>query len=125
MNGELPIDYATWFDSVTDQPCDKLAPAFGERFSAVWIDRYHQMSSGPTNVLEVSLKRFTYLFDFCSELIEAGELAVGAREDRALGGYGISASASTRREASRIRGFPVTSGPRLLALNLHHAAAFP
>lgn len=79
---------------------------FGDQFSEVWIEHYHQMCNGPTNVLEVPLKAFTYLFDFCSELIEAGELAAGAREDRALGAYGISQSAETARDASRIRGFP-------------------
>jgi len=106
VDRDLPVDYATWFGVVADQPNDKIIHAFGEHFSAIWIDCYHHMSCGPTNVLEVPLKNFTYLFDFCSELIETGELAVGAREDRTLGAYGISALARTSRDSSRIRGFP-------------------
>jgi hypothetical protein len=98
--------YASWLSAVAGQPADTIARMFGDHFAEVWIERYHEMCKGPTNVLEVPLKLFTYLFDFCSELIDAGELAVGAREDRALGAYGISQSAKTARDSSRIRGFP-------------------
>ena len=106
VNPAFAIDYAPWFNVVAGQPNDTIARAFGEQFASVWLERYHRMSNGPTNVMEVPLKNFTYLFDFCSELIEAGELAADAREDRTLGAYGISQSARERRDSSRIRGFP-------------------
>jgi hypothetical protein len=45
-------------------------------------------------------------YDFCTELVEKGELPPGAREDRAVVAYGYSRTASTKRDASRIKGFP-------------------
>ena len=106
MNGAVAVDYSSWFSIVADQPVETIARMFGEQFSKVWIDRYHRMCDGPTNVLEVPLTGFTYLFDFCSELIDAGELPAEAREDRTVGAYGISQSAKAGRDSSRIRGFP-------------------
>lgn len=100
------MSYAAWFRGRRDYPPETIARAFGEFFSAPWLDRYHSMCDGPTNVLEVPLQGFTYLFDFCSGLIESGELPSGAREDRAVGVYGISQSGASPRDASRIRGFP-------------------
>ncbi len=106
MNPAFAIDYGSWFTAIADEPVETIARAFGEQFLSLWIDRYHQMCLGPTNVLEVPLKGFTYLFDFCSELIDAGELPADAREDRTLGAYGLSQTAGAGRDASRIRGFP-------------------
>jgi hypothetical protein len=106
MSSSNAIDYARWFVGKTDESAEAIARAFGEQFSSAWIEAYHRMCHGPTNVLEVPLLSFTYLFDFCSELIDAGELPLEAREDRTVGAYGISHSARTSRNSSRIRGFP-------------------
>jgi hypothetical protein len=100
------IHYAPWFSIMADEPVEAIVRAFGEQFSKLWIEGYHRMCDGPTNVLEVPLNGFAYLFDFCSELIDAGELPIDAREDRIIGAYGISQSAGTSRDTSRIRGFP-------------------
>jgi hypothetical protein len=100
------IDYASWFEPKAAGPVDSLARAFGEEFSSIWIEAYHAMCDGPSNVMEIPLQGFTYLFDFCSELIDAGELPAGTREDRTLGAYGVSRAAKAGRDASRIRGFP-------------------
>jgi len=105
MNPLLGVDYSSWFRSF-DGSLTTIVAAFGDQFSAVWIERYHRMCHGPTNVLEVPLKTFTYLFDFCSELIDGGELTADARADRTVGAYGISRSVKTARDSSRIRGFP-------------------
>ena len=106
MNAAFAIDYGSWFGRVADKPDEVIARAFGAHFSALWIDRYHRMCDGPTNVLEVPLNGFTYLFDFCSELIDAGELPADARDDRTLGAYGLSLTPAAARDSSRIRGFP-------------------
>ena len=106
MNSALAIDYGGWFSTLADERAEMIARAFGEHFLAAWIDRYHRMCDGPTNVLEVPLKGFIYLFDFCSELIDAGELPADAREDRTLGAYGLSQNAAASRDTLRIRGFP-------------------
>lgn len=105
MNPTIAVDYSQWFRTF-DEPVDTIARAFGEQFATIWIDRYHRMCHGPTNVLEVPLKGFTYLFDFCSELIDSGELPPDAREDRTVGAWGISRSAKAARDSSRMRGFP-------------------
>ena len=106
MRAPLAIDYATGLRTLQDQTADEIIQAIRREMPAVWIDRYHRMCEGPTNVLEVSLQNFAYLFDFCSELVEGGDLPAGAREDRAVVAYGLSAPARQKRDASRIKGFP-------------------
>lgn len=105
MNPTLTVDYSLW-SSRFDGPAATVVRAFSDQFSMVWIERYHRMCHGPTNVLQVPLGSFTYLFDFCSELIDAGELPPDARADRTVGAYGISQSSKSARDSSRVRGFP-------------------
>lgn len=106
MHPTLTIDYAAGMRTLQDEPADAIIQAIRDEMPAVWIDRYHRMCEGPTNVLEVSLQNFAYLFDYCSELVDAGELPAGAREDRAVVAYGLSATARQKRDASRMKGFP-------------------
>lgn len=106
MNSELHIDYAAGLRSLSDASLETIVQVIRAELPQAWIARYHRMCTGPTNVLEVPLATFSYLFDFCTELIDAGELPPGAREDRAVVAYGIAQSAAASRDASRIRGFP-------------------
>jgi hypothetical protein len=106
MNPELAIDYAAGMLTLQDEPIEAIVQTIREEMPQAWIARYHRMCEGPTNVLEVPLATFAYLFDYCSELISAGELPPDAREDRAVAAYGLSQSARARRDASRMRGFP-------------------
>jgi hypothetical protein len=106
VNSEVRIDYAAGMRSLSGASVDVIVQVIREEMPAAWIDRYHRMCEGPTNVLEVPLQNFSYLFDFCSELIDLGELPAGAREDRTVVAFGITQSAKGRRDASRIRGFP-------------------
>lgn len=94
------IDYDSWFRPRGDEPADAIAAAFGEHFAPLWIDAYHAMCIGPTNVLEIRERGVTYLFDFCAQLPDVD------REDRVVGACGLSQSANARRDASRIRGWP-------------------
>lgn len=100
MDSAFAIDYASWLSTVAHEPLETIVRSFGEKIPHVCIDCYHRMCSGPTNVMEIPLKGFTYLYDYCSELNAC------AREDRAVLAYGISQSSTERRDASRIRGFP-------------------
>src|SRR6185436_3778726 len=106
MNPELRIDYAAGLRSLSSASPEVIIRAIQEEMPHAWILRYHRMCDGPTNVLQIPLQTFSYLFDFCTELIDAGELSPGAREDRAVAAYGLAHSATSRRDASRIRGFP-------------------
>lgn len=104
VRSELLIDYETRIRPLTDP--EVISQFLAAEMPPIWIERYHRMCTGPSNVLEVKLKEFTYLFDYCTELIESGDLPTNAREDRAVVAYGLSRSSSNRRDASRIRGFP-------------------
>ena len=106
MNPDLQIDYAAGMRSLAGASLDEIVEVIRAEMPQAWITRYHRMCDGPTNVLEVPLPNFSYLFDFCTELVDAGELPGGAREDRAVVAYGIAGSATGRRNASRLRGFP-------------------
>jgi hypothetical protein len=106
MNPALAIDYAAGLATLSGEPIEAIVAVIRNEMPAAWIIRYHRMCEGPTNVLEVALPNFTYLYDFCAELIDAGDLPPGAREDRAVAAFGISQSATKGRDASRIRGFP-------------------
>ena len=100
MNPELAIDYAAGLRTLEGEPLETIIRIMRDEMPHTWIDRYHKMCEGPTNVLEVPLQSFAYLFDYCSELPDA------AREDRAVAAYGISQGTKHKRDASRLRGFP-------------------
>lgn len=106
MRAELEIEYAAGMATMADSSLDEIAATMREELPPAWTLRYERMCEGPVNVLEVSLGTFSYLFDFCRELIDRGELPPDAREDRAVVAYGISRSAPAKRDASRLRGFP-------------------
>jgi hypothetical protein len=103
---ELAIDYHAGMRTLSGESLDAIVQAIREEMPATWIDRYHRMCDGPTNVLEVPLRSFSYLFDYCTELMDEGVLPAGAREDRTVAAYGYSQAAQTKRDASRIKGFP-------------------
>lgn len=100
MNPELAIDYAAGLRTLEGEPLETIIRIMRDEMPHTWIDRYHRMCEGPTNVLEVPLQGFAYLFDYCSELPGT------AREDRAVAAYGISRATKHKRDASRLRGFP-------------------
>jgi hypothetical protein len=106
MNPEFEIDYAAGLRSLSSASLEVIVRAVQEEMPHAWIHRYHRMCNGPTNVLEVPIQTFSYLFDFCTELIDVGELPPNAREDRVVVAYGISRFARSQRDASRIRRFP-------------------
>jgi hypothetical protein len=110
MNPDLQIDYAAGMRSLAGASLEEIVEIIRAEMPQAWLTRYHGMCDGPTNVLQVPLANFAYLFDFCTELVDAGELPRGAREDRAVAAYGIARSAAGRRNASRIRGFPGSDG---------------
>ena len=106
MRAELEIDYIRGLSTMADASLDEIIAVMRAELPRAWLARYHLMCDGPTNVLEVPLQNFSYLFDYCAELIAAGELPLDAREDRAVVAYGLAQSAKSKRNASRIRGFP-------------------
>lgn len=110
MNDQFLVDYAAGLRTLVGASYERIVSVIRAELPEAWITRYHRMCTGPTNVLEVSLRDFSYLFDFCAELVEARELPVGARADRAVVAYGIARSTSEKRDASRIRGFPGSDG---------------
>lgn len=106
MRPELEIDYAAGMRTLSGESLDAIVAVIRAEMPEAWLVRYRRMCEGPTNVLEVRLGSFSYLYDFCTELVETGELPPAAREDRAVVAYGYSQAASTKRNASRIKGFP-------------------
>ncbi len=103
---ELRIDYAAGLQSLAGETLETIIQVIQAEMPSAWLTRYHRMCDGPTNVFKVTLQNFSYLFDFCTELVDGGELPAGAREDRAVAAYGIAQSARDKRDASRMRGFP-------------------
>jgi hypothetical protein len=108
MNPEFQIDYAAGLRSLSGASLEFIIRAVQEEMPHAWILRYHRMCNGPTNVLEVPLRTFSYLFDFCTHLIDLADLPPNAREDRVVVAYGITHSARRERDVSRIRGFPAS-----------------
>jgi hypothetical protein len=106
LRPEHAINYAAGICTLAGSPIETIIQVIRDKLPEAWLTRYHRMCEGPTNVLEVALSKFTYLYDFCTELIEAGDLPAGAREDRAVVAYGISQSQPKQRDATRMRGFP-------------------
>jgi hypothetical protein len=106
MKSEIQIDYAAGLRTLAGASLEQIVEVIRAEMPQAWIARYHRMCDGPTNVVEVTLRKFSYLFDFCTELADAGYLAAGAREDRAVVAYGIAQSATSSRDSSRMRGFP-------------------
>jgi hypothetical protein len=71
-----------------------------------WIADYKAATPRPTNILSVELGSFVYLFDFVTELELEGILEPGTvREDRLVGGHGLSTAEAGGREAGRMRGW--------------------
>lgn len=85
-----------------------MVVAVRDEMPQAWLARYQKMCDGPTNVLKVSAAGFDYLYDYCSDLIDQGELAADAREDRAVAAFGLSQPPKRGRDASRIKGFPAS-----------------
>jgi len=106
MKRELQIDYARGMSTLAQTPLPAIIQVIRDEMPAAWIARYRLMCEGPTNVLEIKLRDFTYLYDFCSELAGVGQLPRDAREDRAVVAYGISTSREDKRDGSRTKGFP-------------------
>ncbi|HCU36151.1 MAG TPA: hypothetical protein DGT21_12100 [Armatimonadetes bacterium] len=69
----------------------------------VWCARYLEMTDGVGNILEFEDGGFTFLFDFTSAL---GEDDVA--EDRVVAAFGVTFRQASDRDASRIRGYPMS-----------------
>jgi len=103
---ELEIDYAAGMRALDGAPIETIIQMIRAEMPQAWLARYHRMCEGPTNVLRVTFANFEYLFDFCTELIDVGQLRPGSREDRTVAAYGISQSNTGKRDSARMRGFP-------------------
>jgi hypothetical protein len=101
MRPEWNIDYEAGMRRLAGEPDEAIVATLSDELPEAWIVRYKRMCEGPTNVVQVRLETFTYLFDYCSEL--PGNID---REDRTVVAYGISQSAHGKRDASRLRGWP-------------------
>src|SRR5690242_12358560 len=107
MKTEVQINYLNDVGSSSGyQTSQDLVQMILARMPEVWLDRYHRMCDGPTNVLQIPVGQFSYLFDYCTELVDAGNLAQSAREDRAVVAVGLAQSSVSERDAFRLRGFP-------------------
>ena len=102
IHPDFAIDYARGLQTLAGETFDDVLRAIREDMPYAWLERYRRMCDGPTNVLEMTESGFEYLFDFCTEL------PGNTREDRLVVTYGISRAAEHKRNASRLRGFPVS-----------------
>jgi hypothetical protein len=106
MDPAFAIDYTRGLQTLEGETFEEVIRIIRSDMPHAWSERYRRMCEGPTNVLAVTASGFEYLFDFCSELIDAGELPEDGREDRLVVAYGLSRAPDHKRNASRIRGFP-------------------
>lgn len=101
------IDYEELLFGVSAADRDALIAHLRARLPRLWLEEYKRMCSGPTNVLEMSVSGFDYLFDFSSELVMSGETTEDlVQDDRLVAAHGVSRAAEAKRAKSRIRGFP-------------------
>lgn len=71
-----------------------------------WCEKYRDMTSTTTNILQFNDYGFEYLFDFSSELVTKDGVSIDRIvEDRVVAVYGRSQSVNRKRDASRMRGF--------------------
>jgi hypothetical protein len=101
MEPAFAIDYDRGLQTLEADSFDDVLRIIRTEMPYAWIERYRAMCEGPTNVLEVTASGFDYLFDFCSEVTDE-------REDRLVATYGISRAPESKRNASRLRGFPAS-----------------
>ena len=60
MRTELQIDYAAGLRTLSNEPLETIIEIIRAEMPQAWITRYHRMCHGPTNVLNVSLRNFSY-----------------------------------------------------------------
>jgi hypothetical protein len=105
LDPAFAIDYSAGLATLVDEPYDTIVEVIAAEMPSAWLVRYERMCGGPTNVLVVPEHGFEYLFDYTSDLLARGQLAV-AREDRLVAAFGRAQRADVARPASRIAGFP-------------------
>jgi hypothetical protein len=125
INNELRIDYNGGLRTLTEGSYATVVDVIRDEMPHAWLARYQKMCEGPTNVLVVSVSGFDYLYDYCTDLIDRGELPAGAREDRAVAAFGLSRPPKRARDATRIKRFPASDNRGDRGHFLSHAAGGP
>lgn len=100
MNPAFTIEYARGLSTIAAATYHDVVDVLRHELPEVWLDRYHRMCDGETNVLTMTVHGFEYLFDFCSDV------GAGDREDRVVVAFGVSRAPEKPRAASRMKGFP-------------------
>lgn len=97
------------FSTLPDADADVTAEYLVEVLPEEWCDLYRRLNPEPSNIYEFFVddqKRFKYLFDLSTELVQqGGQLSENAVTDRVVAVYGRSYAHTEKRDASRMRGF--------------------
>jgi hypothetical protein len=110
VNDECRIDYARGLASIEASTCEGTVAVLRDELPQIWFERYLLMCDGPADVNRIAFPGGEYLFDYCSRLVERGELAEDAREDRLVVAFAVSQRQNAARPESRMKGFPKANG---------------
>jgi hypothetical protein len=100
------VEYEAVLRLRPELPHEDLTSYLVSMLPDLWCAQYREMTGGVSNILEFEDRGFTFLFDFTSELDEP-DLA----EDRVVAAYGLTFAPSQERDASRMRGYPLSVNP--------------
>lgn len=96
----MTIDYSKVLESVLDARIEEKVAVLQNTLPAEWINAYEIQTSNTTNLLEFTINRFTYIFDFQAGLEPKTEV-----EDRVVVAYGIAEQIDEARDTNRMKGF--------------------
>jgi len=63
LHPDFAMDYVSGMSTLTEEPLQAIVRVLSDELPHAWLERYRRMCEGPTNVLEVPVQGFTYLFD--------------------------------------------------------------
>jgi hypothetical protein len=92
----MPITQTTYLSLLSGLPKTGWIDALGKQLATLWADDY-EASNPLAELLETTLAQATYLFD--------------TEEERLVGMYGQPQPAGHKRDASRMKGHPLSEGP--------------
>ena len=103
------VDYQKFLTSANPTPdvgIDSVVSFLRTELAYVWWEHYKASTRRLTNVINVTIGSFVYMYDYYSELEASGKVPVDSEvEDRLVAAFGISAAPIEVRDAVRMRGW--------------------
>lgn len=114
MTRPFRIDYDSVVSACKVETHEGLVAHLSEELPYEWLDQYVAMSNRKVNAHRITENGFLYIYDFYSEFALKNQAqADPIIEDRLIGVLGLSNPTTSKRDASRQRGWAGLSGESL------------